>query len=279
MDDVVLVPFAKAHLEGALKLSQEMAWPYRIEDWDVALQLGQGFVLQDDAGDVIGTAVWWPYGEAHACAGMIIVAKAAQGRGYGARLMDELLAAAHPRTITLNSTAEGLALYERRGFVPIGVIQQHQGVPKERHEAPPPSLVRAMAAPDFEAVARLDQQATGWARQAMLRRLVELGDADVLLRDGVPCGYAICRLFGRGHVIGPVVAESPSDARALIEAALARLGSAFVRVDTSAALQLGEWLERIGLRQVDKATTMVLGTQLASTGPACMFGLASQSFN
>jgi GNAT superfamily N-acetyltransferase len=278
MDDVVLVPFAKAHLEGALKLSREMAWPYRLEDWDIALGLGRGFVLES-AGEVIGTAAWWPYGEAHASAGMIIVAKAAQGRGYGARLMDALLAAAHPRAITLNSTAEGLALYERRGFVPIGVIHQHQGVPEERHEAPPPSLVRAMAASDFEAVVRLDQQATGWARQAMLRRLIEVGNGYVLLRDGLPRGYAICRLFGRGHVIGPVVAESPADARALIEAALARLGSAFVRVDTSAALQLGQWLERIGLRQVDNATTMVLGTQLPSTGPARMFGLASQSFN
>ena len=161
MDDVVLVPFAKANLEGALKLSQELAWPYRLEDWDIALGLGRGFVLES-AGEVIGTAAWWPYGEAHASAGMIIVAKAAQGRGYGARLMDALLAAAHPRAITLNSTAEGLALYERRGFVPIGVIHQHQGVPKERHEAPPPSLVRAMAASDFEAVVVLDQQATGW---------------------------------------------------------------------------------------------------------------------
>ena len=277
-DDVVLLPFAKAHLEGALRLSQQMSWPYRLEDWDVALELGHGFVLQS-AGEVIGTAAWWPYGEAHASAGMIIVAKAAQGRGYGARLMDALLAAAHPRAITLNSTAEGLALYECRGFVPIGVIHQHQGVPKERHEAPPPSLVRAMAASDFEAVVRLDQQATGWARQAMLRRLIEVGNGYVLLRDGLPRGYAICRLFGRGHVIGPVVAESPADARALIEAALARLGSAFVRVDTSAALQLGQWLERIGLRQVDSATTMVLGTRLPSTGPARMFGLASQSFN
>ena len=118
-----VVPFARAHLEGALSLSQEMSWPYRLEDWEVALELGHGFVLED-AGDVIGTAVWWPYGEAHASAGMIIVAKAAQGRGYGARLMDALLAASHPRIITLNSTAEGLALYERRGFATVGVIQQ-----------------------------------------------------------------------------------------------------------------------------------------------------------
>ena len=84
MKDAAPVPFAKGHLRGALKLSQEMSWPYRLEDWEVALELGQGFVLQD-AGEVIGIAAWWPYGEAHASAGMIIVSKSAQGRGYGAR--------------------------------------------------------------------------------------------------------------------------------------------------------------------------------------------------
>jgi GNAT superfamily N-acetyltransferase len=277
-DDVVLVPFATGHLRGALALSQEMSWPYRLEDWEFALQLGQGFVVQS-ARMVIGTAAWWPYGQAHASAGMIIVAKAAQGRGYGARLMDALLAAAHPRTITLNSTAEGMVLYERRGFARIGDIRQHQGVPKERHEAPSPSLVRAMAPSDVEAIARLDRGATGWARRQMLDRLVQVGDGYVLLRNGEPRGYAISRPFGRGHVIGPVVAESPTDARALIEAALARLGSVFVRVDTSATSQLGEWLEEIGLPRVGDATTMVLGTQIPSTGPARMFALANQSFN
>ena len=134
-DAIALVPFAKQHLEGALRLSQEMAWTHRLEDWAIALELGHGFVLLDGAGSVIATAAWWAYGEDHASAGMIIVAKAAQGRGHGARLMDALLAAAHPRTITLNSTAEGLALYEKRGFVRTGVvIQQHQGVPRR---APP----------------------------------------------------------------------------------------------------------------------------------------------
>ena len=124
-DDVVLVPFANEHLGAALQLSQEMSWPYRLEDLALALKLGQGFVLQS-TGAVIATAAWWAYGEAHASAGMIIVAKADQGRGYGARLVDALLAAAHPRTITLNSTAEGLALYERRGFARIGDVHQHQ---------------------------------------------------------------------------------------------------------------------------------------------------------
>jgi predicted GNAT family N-acyltransferase len=276
-EDVVLLPFARAHLEGALKLSQEMSWPYRFEDWDFALQLGHGFVLQR-AGVVIGTAAWWPYGDSHASAGMIIVATAAQGRGYGARLMDALLAAAYPRTVVLNSTAEGQALYQRRGFIPSGVIHQHQGIPTGHHEAPRPSLVRAMAPSDFEAITRLDREATGLERRMLLDRLVHSGDGYVLLRDGIPRGYAISRLFGRGHVIGPVNAESPTDARALIEAALAGLGRVFVRIDTPASSQLGEWLEGIGLQQVGDATTMILGMQAPSTGPARTFAIANQSF-
>ncbi|WP_245320449.1 GNAT family N-acetyltransferase [Bradyrhizobium lablabi] len=254
-----------------------MSWPYRFEDWDFALQLGHGFVLQS-AFVVIGTACWWPYGETHASAGMIIVSKAAQGRGYGARLMDALLAAARPRIVTLNSTAEGMALYRRRGFVPIGVIHQHQGIPRERHEAQLPCFVRAMAPSDFEAIVSLDQEATGWTRREMLNRLMGVGDGYVLMRDGIPRGYAISRLFGRGHVIGPVVARSRTDARTLIEAALARLGRVFVRIDISTAAQLGDWLEGIGLPKVGDATTMVLGTQMPSSGPARMFALANQSF-
>ena len=64
----------------------------------------------------------------------------------------------------------------------------------------------------------------------------------------------------------------------MIEAALAPLGSVFVRVDTSAISKLGEWLEGIGLQQVSDATTMVLGTQMPSIGPARTFALANQSF-
>ena len=66
---------------------------------------------------------------------------------------------------------------------------------------------------------------------------------------------------------------------ALIEAALARLGQVFVRVDTAETSQLGDWLESIGLRQVGNATTMVKGPQTPPAGPARMFALANQSFN
>lgn len=276
-EDVVLLPFARSHLEGALKLSQEMSWPYRIEDWDVALQLGSGFVLER-AGAVIGTAVWWAYGETHASVGMIIVAKAAQGRGYGANLMDALLTSTHSRNVLLNATAEGMPLYLRRGFVPIGDIQQHQGIAGEWYKAIPSGFVRSMTASDFEVVARLDREASGLERRQLLNRLFDSGEGYVLQRDGVTRGYAISRLFGRGHVIGPVVSEGPADARALIETALAGLGRRFVRIDTSSTSQLCGWLEGIGLHQVSGVTTMVLGTQPSATGPSRTFAIANQSF-
>jgi hypothetical protein len=76
-----------------------------------------------------------------------------------------------------------------------------------------------------------------------------------------------------------VVAESAADARALIEAGLARLGQVFVRVDTEATSQLGDWLESIGLCQVSDATTMVKGPHIPTVGPARMFAVANQSFN
>lgn len=276
-DDAILTAFSSEHLEGALKLSQEMLWPYRLEDWAFAMKVGQGFVMAR-GDEVIGTAAWFPNGDAYATVGMIIVSGKAQGHGFGARLVDALLSAAGTRTILLNSTPEGQPLYERRGFRAVGRIHQHQGIPKGRHEAPPSDLVRAMQPSDFDAIARLDRQATGFERPPLLRLLVEAGEAQVLLRDGKVAGYAITRLFGRGYVVGPVVAETTAKARLLIEAALARLEGCFVRIDTAASKELSPWLAEIGLSPVSDALTMVRGT-LPPTGPARVFALSNQSFN
>jgi ribosomal protein S18 acetylase RimI-like enzyme len=275
--DAVPTAFTSEHLEGALKLSQEMSWPYRLEDWAFAMMVGQGFVITR-SGEVIGTAAWFPNGDAFATIGMIIVSRKAQGHGFGARLVDALLSAVGTRTVLLNSTAEGRPLYERRSFQPLGIIHQHQGIPKGRHQAPPSDLVRPMQSSDFDIVARLDRQATGSERRTLLRLLVEAGEAQVLLRDGAVVGYVISRLFGRGHVVGPVVAETTTEARLLIEAALARLEGRLVRIDTAATSEVSPWLDEIGLSQVSDALTMVRGA-LPPTGPTRVFALSNQSFN
>lgn len=272
-----LLPFSCDHLEGALALSREMSWPYRLEDWAVALDIGKGFALVRDR-HVIGTAAWWPYGEKGASAGMIIVSGAEQGRGYGARLMDAVLGEAGSRVIQLNSTAEGRLLYERRGFHPIGTIHQHQGLVSAAAFGPAASPVRPAASCDHPAIAARDHDATGWDRKAMLDRLLKTADAWVLERGGAVRGYAMSRLFGRGHVIGPVIADDPADARALIEAALAPLAGRFARIDTASTTGLSDWLVTLGLERVNEALTMERGLSAPLPGPARRFALASQSF-
>lgn len=45
-----------------------MGWPYHLQDWELAGAVGQGFVLERDE-EVIGTAMWWPYGPSFASVG------------------------------------------------------------------------------------------------------------------------------------------------------------------------------------------------------------------
>jgi GNAT superfamily N-acetyltransferase len=275
--DLVLLPLSQGHLEGALALSREMSWPYRLADWAIAMEFGHGLALARH-GTVIGTAGWWPYGETDASIGMIIVSRAEQGRGHGARLVDALLAAAGSRVVQLNSTEEGRPLYERRGFRPIGTIQQHQGMFPGLDAASPSPLIRPATAEDRQAIADLDHAATGWTRTRMLDGLARMADVLVLERDGIVRGYCMSRLSGRGHVIGPVIAENAADARDLIATALVPLSGHFVRIDTSSAAGLGDWFVTLGLERVSDALTMVRGNPQPLRGPVQRFALANQSF-
>ena len=74
-------------LAAGYGLSSEQKWPHRIEDWEMLLSLGLGYVAERD-GEVIGTAMAWLYGLDAATLGMVIVSPAAQGMGLGRRLME-----------------------------------------------------------------------------------------------------------------------------------------------------------------------------------------------
>ncbi|AOO82871.1 GNAT family N-acetyltransferase [Bosea vaviloviae] len=272
-----IMPFAPSHLAAAVGLSRQMSWPYRLQDWEFAARIGQGLALEK-AGALIGTAMWWPYGDDFASAGMIIIAKSEQGRGHGARLFDALLAAAAPRSLMLNSTAEGLPLYQKRGFMAVGTIHQHQGVLLEQGGFAQPPDIRRGRPVDFVTIAELDCDATGLSRPALLDHLLAAGEVVVIERGDRLAGYAIARAFGRGQVIGPVVAENASDARQLIKALLHKLAGAFVRLDVPAGSGLGTWLDAQGVERVGEATTMVLGHRPVAGGPLRTFAIANQSF-
>jgi N-acetylglutamate synthase-like GNAT family acetyltransferase len=274
---IELMNFETRHVPGALKLSQEMAWPYRREDWEFAATVGQGLVLER-AGEVIGTALWWIYGQTYATAGMIIVTASAQGGGYGSRLFNGLLEATDGRDVLLNSTEEGLTLYRRRGFMAWGTVLQHQGSLTVAVTPNARDGIRQATVSDLPAIQAFDERATGLPRLSMVGALANVGNVVVVERAGRVAGYAIARRFGRGYVVGPCAAESAQDAQLLILAQLAKLKGQFVRIDVYAEYGMSDWLESLGLDRVGSATAMVKGRRPVSDGPARMYALANQSF-
>jgi len=88
-------------------------------------------------------------------------------------------------------------------------------------------------------------------------------------------GFAVRRRFGRGTVIGPVVARSEEDAILLV-GAVAEAG--FVRLDIPHdARRLEAWLIERGLASAGTVTVMVRGNWPPPSPEARRFGLVSQA--
>ncbi|MER8749181.1 GNAT family N-acetyltransferase [Mesorhizobium sp. M1050] len=251
--DIELQAFGPDHIEGAVALSRQENWPHRPQDWQMALQLSNGAVALDDQGRVTGTILVTPYGMDCAMINMVIVDRNVRGKGLGRRLMDQAFALAGDRPLRLVATADGMPLYEKLGFVPSGTIRQHQGSVAKLGA---PDGVEAAGTDDLPEIKALDRDAYGADREALIDALAERGQFAVIRRDGVIEAHAAIRPFGRGEVIGPVIAGSIDDAKALIGFFAAPRPGAFLRVDTGIGTGIAGWLEEIGLTHVGGGVAM-----------------------
>ena len=258
-------------------LSQAVAWPHREEDLRFLLGLGHGVAATGPDGAVEGCAAWWPFGAAVASVGLVIVRPDLQGRGIGGALMRRALDAAGPRRLHLHATEAGRALYERSGFVAVGLVRQHQGVaqPGEIGRA---SGVRPLRPDDRTAVLALDAAAVDADRSALFDALAALGHGFAYEEGGRITGFAFRRAFGRGQVLGPLAGETGTAALALLKAGVQAAAGAFLRVDTpvdDAAFR--HQLTAMGLPEVATAVPMVRGGPARPAGPARVYALAAQA--
>jgi predicted N-acetyltransferase YhbS len=278
-DGVSVRAMSPRDLASLHKLSVEAGWPHRASDLEQALRHGEGLVAERD-GTVVGTGVRWRWGPQHATIGLVIVVPACQGRRIGHRLMSELLEGLDGCSVLLHATADGRGLYERLGFARTGEVRQHQGTALP---SPPIALeagrrLRPAGQADVEALTRLDTEARGMPRGALIADLFDRAEATVVLdHDDRALGFGMLRRFGRGHAIGPVVAASDSGAKALIGHLSGLNAGRFTRIDIDFATGLGEWVESLGLRRVDAPTTMVRGPTLPVCAGARLYAIAMQA--
>lgn len=276
-DHPPLRPASAADVDAVADLVAAIRWPHRRGDVEALMALGHGRVARDpDAGSLLGVGLWWPFGARAARVGLVIVSPESQGRGLGRRMMETLIADA-ARPVMLLATRAGRPLYDRLGFVEVGGVCQHQGEYRDegRGGGRRDPRVRPATEADLGAILRVDAEATGLHRAEMLGLLLRSGRAAVLVEGGVVTGYAIERAFGRGSVIGPIVAPAEAEAIALFDA-LAAPG--FVRVDRVAtAAGLGRHLAARGLALDSESPAMLLGDWPADVAPPRLFALASHA--
>jgi len=288
--DLSLSDISDVSLDDLHTLSLSVGWPHRASDWKTVVDLGQGLMARDAIGRVQGSVMWFPYTARFATIGMLITTPRLQQCGVGQWMMEHALNHLGDRAIGLNATRSARRLHLSLGFTSERIVYHCQGEATMPPERPIP--VGAFLRPlhpdeDRAAVVDLDAEAFGAARATVYDQLLPHARGTALMREGRLAAFALCRRFGRGHVIGPVVAHDDMDAIAVMRPLIARLAGHFLRVDSRQKTgPFPEFLVDIGLPVYDTVTSMALrrpwvGTLSADDAPPdgkpLVYALANQA--
>lgn len=253
---------ADASPEALIALSVGVGWFHRLEDWAFMREIGRGQVAMDETGRVHGVAMWFPFADQCATVGMVITSPKLQKHGGALWLMRHVLKQTQNRALGLHATRQSHKLFLSLGFSDEGTVYQYQG-----NVSSPPGLVAASDAEirefshtDLPAISELDRAATGWDRRELIDALVARSRGMVLSRMGEVEAFALMRPFGRGMVVGPIIAPSEEDALRVLHPLLAASKNRFVRIDIQDEhSQLANFAKLSGLKFSETVTRMSLG--------------------
>jgi GNAT superfamily N-acetyltransferase len=263
---------------AALQLSAAAQWNQHADDWQMMLQLGQGWGidLPDDAGQLhlAASVVVLPYGQHFAWVSMVLVLPEFRRRGLAQQVLRHALAhlQGQVRFGVLDATPAGHAVYVQEGFA------DTWGFSRFRREAgplqaarPPGPVTRPLSDGDWSAIEALDAPAFGASRLPLLRCLAQRlpQAARVVEQGGRLCGYVLGRNGREAVQIGPLLAGDGATALALHYDALDAVKDQPVYVDLlDRQVAPRPWLQRLGFAWQRPFTRMVHGAAIAPGDPA-----------
>jgi hypothetical protein len=242
-------------LDACLALAQDREWPPERHKWRLLFEIGTVYGVRDEAGRVIATTILTRYGAGLAAISMVLVAGSHGRRGIGRALMTQAISDAGGATVVLNATGYGRPLYERLGFVTVGETFTHIGHFTGEGEG----ASRPATPADHVEIHRLDTEVNGADRRIVIERLPAFASqVRVVGRQQTITGYAATWPNHGNTVIGPVIAGSPAEARALI-ADLAMGVEGPVRLDLDGRHpELRAWAVERGLELRTSSVVMAL---------------------
>jgi hypothetical protein len=190
------------------------------------------------------------------------------------------------RNYRLNATRAAQRLYLSLGFQPEKTVYQCQGTVRPSasvSRGKSDGVVRQLRSEDLRSVIDRDTLAFGVSRSSVLGALFAQSTGYGLFRDGKLYAFSLGRSFGRGYLVGPVVAANDDDAIAVVRPHIVEHDGMFVRLDTHHQRgDFSDFLIENGLPVYDTVLTMSLGKRLADfmpnqPDPPTTYALASQA--
>ncbi|WP_052684501.1 GNAT family N-acetyltransferase [Lentzea aerocolonigenes] len=226
-------------------LAESRSWPREEKKWEFLLAHGEGWGLFDSEG-LAGTTIVTHYPELSSVS-MVLVAERCARQGHARRLVSHVL---DTGVSTLFATDMGRPLYEQLGFRAVGFTDIHAGT----FAGPAADISHIATAADLDHVVALDTKVTGITRPYLWESLLDMGT--IRISDHGVVGSWQVR--DARMLIGPLIADTPADACALIADTAAGVPS--VRVDVHDP-EVIAFVRAHGLESWGTPTWMVRGAE------------------
>ncbi|XGV87305.1 MAG: GNAT family N-acetyltransferase [Limnothrix sp. BL-A-16] len=218
------------------ELSIAIDWA-RAEGWNPGLHDADCFYAADPQGFLVGKLDHQPiatisavkYGHSFGFIGFYIVHPDARHQGYGIQIWQRAIEILEGRTIGLDGVVAQQENYQKSGFTFAHRNIRFAGI-SDRADQLHPDLVPLSVIP-FEQLKQCDRRFFPEQREQFLRAWIDQPHAQSMgiLEGDRLCAYGVIRACHTGYKIGPLNAETPDLADALIQALMSTipLGSTF----------------------------------------------------
>jgi len=251
-----------AQLEACLALSRAAGWNQNAADWRLMLEIGRGWGLSLADGTLVASTLVLPYG-AFAWVSMVLVLPEHRRKGHASRLLRRALGELRTGQLTpvLDATPAGRAVYLQEGFHDTWSFKRYQLRSQTPPRADRAGGIRPLVERDWPRILALDTGAFGASRERLLRALAARLPAAALVLEqaGAIRGFLLGRDGREAHQLGPLVADAPEAAIALLDVALERVSAPLYLDAADHAAALVAWLAARGFEVQRPFTRMVHG--------------------
>jgi GNAT superfamily N-acetyltransferase len=203
------------HLAGALLLSKEAHWNQVEADWRMMMAAGTAIGMVAPDGRLVASALTLPHGDQFGWVSMVLVTAEWQKMGLATRLLKTCIEKLEGAGLipVLDATADGQNVYRPLGFEP------HFGITRWQREGIEVGTALNNSNIDPERVYRYDSNIFGGERRVILNSLIERSAGFSCVNNG----YLLGRDGRIASQIGPIYADNPESALAMLDHALSNL--------------------------------------------------------